>query len=324
MTPDRPAPTTFVSVVIPCYNAAGFVARAVESVRGQEEVETQIIAIDDGSTDGTPDVLSKLGQAVFWETGANAGACAARNRGLALADAPFTMFLDADDYIEPGTLAALVAALSEDNADIAFAPVIERTNTGDRPPRRRPRTGCTSEFVIDWITGSYIPPCGVLWRTETVRSIGGWDENLRKNQDGELVLRAAIAGAKLAVSNEGAAVYWHHDGAHRISNVVSEVKLQDSFEVLCRCRDHVAVTEEASNEIERAFSVATHDLERMAARHALDALQERIHVYRQGAGWPTFEGGTYHRIGSRLLGLKAKEKLAQFLVSIRGRKAKQS
>ena len=185
-----------VSVVIPCYNAECWVGRAIDSVLAQEGVSVEVIVIDDGSTDASVDVLRGYGDRIFWETGPNRGACAARNRGLALSQADHIMFLDADDYIEGPFLRSLRDALVGSGGVCCLGPVID--SSADRSAKwRRPAPDTTSwrSLIMDWLDGRFVPPCGILWSRDYVESTGGWNTELSKNQDGELILRAAAEQA---------------------------------------------------------------------------------------------------------------------------------
>jgi glycosyltransferase involved in cell wall biosynthesis len=93
------------SVIIACYNQAAFIRDAVGSVLGQEFTGSEVIVVDDASTDGSKDVLKGYGGAirlVSLET--NGGACAARNTGAALAQGDYLVFLDGDDLLLPWAL----------------------------------------------------------------------------------------------------------------------------------------------------------------------------------------------------------------------------
>ncbi|MGP7796718.1 glycosyltransferase family 2 protein [Sphingomonas sp. CLY1604] len=101
-------------VVIPCYNRERTVTQAVDSVLAQSPAPTRIILVDDGSTDGTADVLRALEERHPTVTAVllprNVGASAARNAGLALVREEWVAFLDSDDAWLPGAAAAMLAA----------------------------------------------------------------------------------------------------------------------------------------------------------------------------------------------------------------------
>lgn len=87
-----------VSVIIPVFNGEAFVAEAIESVLGQTLPPSQVIVIDDGSTDHSATVARRYEKYIQLEQQPNAGSVAARNRGVALAHGDFLAFLDQDDY----------------------------------------------------------------------------------------------------------------------------------------------------------------------------------------------------------------------------------
>jgi len=138
MTDETKAPD--VSVVIPCYNAERWVGRAIESVLAQEGVTVEVIVIDDGSTDGSVDVLRRYEDRIHWETDPNRGACAARNRGLALARADYVMFLDADDYLLPACLSELRRQSALDDADAAVGSAYSEQVGGRRKKMKGPKS----------------------------------------------------------------------------------------------------------------------------------------------------------------------------------------
>ena len=89
------------SVVIPAYNSAATLARAIESVRAQSWPAHEIIVVDDGSTDATADVARQFGEDVRLIRQPNSGVSAARNAGAAAASGDWLAFLDADDWYAP-------------------------------------------------------------------------------------------------------------------------------------------------------------------------------------------------------------------------------
>ena len=100
----RFARAPFVSVIIPTYNSAEFLGQAIDSVLEQTFLDFEIIIVDDGSTDRTPEVAAQYSDHITYIRQPNGGNAAARNRGLAEARGRWLCFLDADDLWEPRKL----------------------------------------------------------------------------------------------------------------------------------------------------------------------------------------------------------------------------
>src|SRR5215472_1245425 len=108
-----------VSVIIPVYNGARTIARAIDSARDQRfEGQYEVIVVDDGSTDGTARILERYGTQVRILTQENHGPAAARNAGASLAHGEYLAFLDADDAFMPYKLAATVPVLDQVSAAV--------------------------------------------------------------------------------------------------------------------------------------------------------------------------------------------------------------
>ena len=110
-----------ISVVIPVYNAAAFLAEAVDSVLAQTVLPLEIVVVDDGSTDSSPEVVARYGRALRYHYQANAGIGAARNQGVRLSKGALLAFLDADDLWSPDKLAWQIEALeNHPQVDMVF------------------------------------------------------------------------------------------------------------------------------------------------------------------------------------------------------------
>jgi glycosyltransferase involved in cell wall biosynthesis len=131
----------YFSIVVPVYNRAGTIARAIDSILGQTIDDLEVIVVDDGSTDDTPAVIAAYGDTRVRSTSqANAGPGAARNTGATLARGDVLTFLDSDDEALPGWLFAYASAF-ERGADIVSCAVTDVDASG-RPlasPVRRPK-----------------------------------------------------------------------------------------------------------------------------------------------------------------------------------------
>ena len=88
-----------VSIIMPAYNASRYVFEAVSSVLNQSYRNFEIIVVDDGSVDETPEVLESFGERIRVIRQHNQGPSAARNNGLQVADGSYVLFLDSDDLL---------------------------------------------------------------------------------------------------------------------------------------------------------------------------------------------------------------------------------
>lgn len=121
--------TSTVSVIIPVYNAAPWLAETIESVLGQTSPPQQVIVVDDGSTDQSAAVARRYAKYIQLAQQPNAGCAHARNRGVALAHGALLAFLDADDGWLPEKLALQRAALAEaPTVDAVFGQIEQRCN----------------------------------------------------------------------------------------------------------------------------------------------------------------------------------------------------
>lgn len=122
-TPARsaePAVRVRLSVIVACFNYRDFVARAIESVLRQNHGGCELIVVDDGSTDDSWDIIRSYGIPKAFRV-ANGGALRACRHALARSEAPFVLFLDADDELAPGSLAAILSRLDGGVAKLQFA-----------------------------------------------------------------------------------------------------------------------------------------------------------------------------------------------------------
>lgn len=125
--------TEKISVIVPCYNIAGYLARCLESVVNQTYENFECIVIDDGSTDETFEVIRTYQQRderFIVERQANSGVSAARNRGIALAGGEYIYFLDGDDWIEPDMFMRAAKWLKQGFGLVAFG-YEEQSATGE-------------------------------------------------------------------------------------------------------------------------------------------------------------------------------------------------
>ena len=128
-------PEPLVSIIVPAYNAAGCIARCVESIVSQSYQELEILLLNDGSKDDTLAICRKLAEAdprIRVIDKPNTGAADTRSCGLALARGEYIQFADSDDYLLPGCTANLVAAARRSRADLVLRQLLH--DAGILPP----------------------------------------------------------------------------------------------------------------------------------------------------------------------------------------------
>lgn len=182
-------------MIIPTYNRRNLLPRALDSVLAQTMPVDEIIVIDDGSTDGTDDMLrARYGDRVRYVWQANAGVSAARNHGLRLAQGRYLALLDSDDLWLP-TKTELQVAFLEANPDFGMVVCdVERVDSDYRhiDVFRRRDTLREDGWVLRWVLHNpALAPASVLMRREVVEQLGGFDEGLRTAEDLEFHLRVA-------------------------------------------------------------------------------------------------------------------------------------
>jgi glycosyltransferase involved in cell wall biosynthesis len=210
--------TPLVSVVLAVYNGERFVAESLWSVLGQTVGNFELIVIDDGSTDRTPEILRQFSdpRMRILRNRSNRGLTPSLNRGLAEARGEFIARQDADDISEPDRLARQLAFL-DDHTDVAMTGswyreidvegrVIEDMRLPSDPLRLR------------WALNFYCPfvHSGAMWRREPVeREIGRYDERFEYAMDYDLWIRIA---ARFPVANVERHLIRYRLGAHSMTS----------------------------------------------------------------------------------------------------------
>lgn len=188
----EPAPT--VSVVIPAYNVAWCVRKAVDSVLAQDWRDFEVVVVNDGSTDDTAAVLATYGHAIRVVDQPNGGMSNARNAGIRAARGEFIAFLDADDWWLPAKLGRQVALMRE-RPQLGFCSCAARVE--DVEGRLVSLWQCPqwqgTLLAYLFQGGTSVPgSCSaVVARRDLVLAAGGFDESLRGAEDPDLWIRLA-------------------------------------------------------------------------------------------------------------------------------------
>lgn len=207
-----------VSVIMPAYNSAATIARALASVFAQSVPPDEIIFVDDGSQDGTSDLARGLRPdghptALSVLCQANAGAGAARNRGIAEAKGRWIAFLDADDEWAPGKLERSLQVAATGGFNLVGHDMIVADGSS------RTKLDCARHAVgpnlyRKLFTRGFMATSTILARRELFDRAGVFNEALRSGQDYELWLRMlALPECRTGIFNEALTIYHVTEGS---------------------------------------------------------------------------------------------------------------
>ena len=210
----------FVSTVIPTYNYARFIGRALEGVFAQTHRELEIVVVDDGSTDHTPAVLAGYGDRIRVIRQENRGVSTARNVGIRAARGEAIALLDADDVWMPEKLAKQVALL-EASPDVSVVGCGIRVVDGEgrtirdaiwEPPGQGVEALREMAVRQAWVGGS---DSGALLRRSVFDQVGLFDETFFAAEDLDLWLRIAARCKIVNVPEVLAVIHQHGTGVFR-------------------------------------------------------------------------------------------------------------
>jgi glycosyltransferase involved in cell wall biosynthesis len=184
-----------VSVITPCYNGARYLEETLRSAIQQTRPPTEIIVIDDGSTDDSAAIAERLGPPVRVIRQTNHGESVARNRGLAEARGSHVLFLDADDVLAPDALRHLAGAL--DSRAGAVAIMGSAFFTSDPDAIQPTPTPEHDKFYPGIIQSNFGPPHCWLAPLGVIRGAGGFCETLQWFEDWDLWWRVGLQEPQL-------------------------------------------------------------------------------------------------------------------------------
>lgn len=183
-----------ISTIIPAYNRADLIGETLRSVLSQSLPPHEVIVVDDGSSDGTPDAVAEFGKQVTLIRQANAGAGAARNAGLARSSGEVIHFMDSDDLSTLNSYEQAARRFAA-GADMTYGPWLKARFDGMRldpepfvqqqapVPPGRPLDMLA--LLVDWVT--VFQPC--MFRRDLLERAGPYRLDLKPSEDTELLYR---------------------------------------------------------------------------------------------------------------------------------------
>jgi glycosyltransferase involved in cell wall biosynthesis len=182
-----------VSVIIPTYNYGRFIAEAIQSVLRQTQRPEEIIVVDDGSNDETREVVGGFGESVKYVYQANAGVCAARNKGVAESKSDVVAFMDADDTMEPESIEKQIALFDEDGVGLVHCGLrLFDDETGETIELQLEggEDGVADNLLL-WEGPGIAGPGAILVTRAAFDSVGGFDTSMKVGEDWDFCYRVA-------------------------------------------------------------------------------------------------------------------------------------
>jgi glycosyltransferase involved in cell wall biosynthesis len=207
-----------ISVIIPAYNYARYLREAIDSVFAQTYPALELIVVDDGSTDDTPDVVAAYGNRIRAIRQQNQGVSAARNSGIAAARGEYVSFLDADDLWHPQKLELQMARFdASPNLGLVYCGA-ESFNAEGQTMQvwRHGREGRVAVSMLRFDGGAMAAPgCNIVAPRRVAEEIGGFDTRMTVSEDWDFYYRVA-ARYEIGFVPEPLVRYRiHASGAHR-------------------------------------------------------------------------------------------------------------
>ncbi|MBO4602727.1 MAG: glycosyltransferase [Salinivirgaceae bacterium] len=201
-----------ISVIIPTYNRAAFLPKAIESVLAQTYTDWELIVVDDGSTDNTREVVSKYSdKRITYIYQENSERSAARNNGIAHAKGNYICFLDSDNYMLPNRLEKIVECIASENKTACYYTDIEYVN--EQRGSKTLKMGKTYQFPmdVDLLIQDIIATPQICCAAEILRN-HQFNPQLSIGEDMELLFRITNKYPLIYIPNQATVVEVEHEG----------------------------------------------------------------------------------------------------------------
>lgn len=241
-----------LSIIIPSYNRKDLLRYTLDSLNHakHQNLECEIIVIDDGSSDGTGEMVLREYHEAKLLHNEGKGAAMARNTGLKASNGKYVLYLDSDDLVGENALLEKVQFLDKHQEYQACYGDYEYFNSAGTFTNESiifkhkysivEESAGVNGHLVNYLKGSYIPSNAIIWRRDFLMKIGGHDPELLINQDVDLFIRALLNGLKIGYLPDGCKVYVrHHESDVRVGTANNVIKAQQMLQLRKRFYQHL-------------------------------------------------------------------------------------
>jgi glycosyltransferase involved in cell wall biosynthesis len=306
---DRP----LVSIIIPCYKQAQYLAETIDSALAQTYSPLEILVVNDGSPDHTEQVARSYGDKIVYIYRENGGLSAARNTAIARARGKYLKFLDSDDQLHPEQIARQLQALAgrEDCVSLTATRLYRDGKPEEFLDHIPQATALLPDLFFDYDWGA---PIAWLFPTALIKAVGGFDESFRYFEDLDLLTKLGARGVPLVVDRHIGCYYRQRAGSMSANKVGMAsararifIRLHDQLRNSGR-EDwfgiHLLKTEQSAYQYLVEIQVRNTEL--------LDPLLTRIKELQTRVGFGQY--GWRFRFLARLLGYARAERLRSWII----------
>jgi glycosyltransferase involved in cell wall biosynthesis len=221
--------TPKVSIIIPVYNCELYITQAIESVLNQTYTDYEIIVIDDGSTDNTHQVLQPYMKKIRYFYQENKGLSATRNQGIKMAKGELIALLDADDLFLYYKLQEQVAIFdAQPNIGLVQSGWRVVNEKGEKIQDVEPWHKSPELDLVSWLKWKATNPSAMMFRKEWLEKVNGFNENLRRLEDFDIVIRLALASCQATWFPKVAVCYRQHRG-NMTRNLLAQTEVEEKI-----------------------------------------------------------------------------------------------
>ena len=251
-----------VSIIIPVYNKATFIRETLDSALAQTYLNTEIILVDDGSTDGSLEILEHYAKdfpkkiRLFAQK--NAGVSSATNKGIQMAKGDYIQFLDADDLLSPSKIENQIRRLVGHSFGVVST--CEWVTFWENPEEHeRWNLGVFKDYLepiemgLDFFNRSeMMADSSYLVSRELIEKVGLWNETLCINQDGDFFLRIILNCSKI-IFDSSSKVYYRKPGLTNVSQQKSYLASESLLESY-RLAEKEMISKEDSERVRKSIA----------------------------------------------------------------------